>query len=538
MLLRILRVLLLVTIFTAPAVDAQTLGLDILEFDASRYRTITARVRATLDGNAIRNLSMKNFDVRENGVTMSSLVTMCEDSAAALPVSALLVIDRSGSMLTSLAAAKAAAKNFVNRLSPDDEMALLSFTNVPSYDQPWTQNKAMMNSRIDALQVPFFGGGTALWDAIERGTVVLAEGTKRKVMIILSDGDDRDSQSTYAQAKNAVLSDNILVYTIGLGTGIDVATLTDLAVSTGGKYFSAPTTADLDRIYQEISSQIATTGICTLTWESQLDCLDGSVVNVEMVLEAANRTLTVPLSYTRPYDSTTLSFVSLAIDRDLVVETGETITVPIVLSRVTPLRAPDRFTFTLTYDKSLLELISADTTSLSAGYAVAQIPSSAGATIGMTGPRSIVSPGTLLLLTFRALDTWESRTSEIGVSLPEVGRSCTFPSAEAGLVTISGRCERAMIRDTVTATTIRLLPPSPNPFNPTTHIVYRLSQDGVATLTLHDAAGRRVRTLVDERVRAGEHQLMFDGSQLATGPYFLTLRALGKTETRRLLLVK
>jgi hypothetical protein len=95
-----------------------------------------------------------------------------------------------------------------------------------------------------------------------------------------------------------------------------------------------------------------------------------------------------------------------------------------------------------------------------------------------------------------------------------------------------------MIRDTVTATPIRLLPPSPNPFNPTTHIVYRLSQDGVATLTLHDAAGRRVRTLVDERVRAGEHQLMFDGSQLATGPYFLTLRALGKTETRRLLLVK
>lgn len=538
MLLRILRVLLLVTIFTAPAVDAQTLGLDILEFDASRYRTITARVRATLDGNAIRNLSMKNFDVRENGVTMSSLVTMCEDSAAALPVSALLVIDRSGSMLTSLAAAKAAAKNFVNRLSPDDEMALLSFTNVPSYDQPWTQNKAMMNSRIDALQVPFFGGGTALWDAIERGTVVLAEGTKRKVMIILSDGDDRDSQSTYAQAKNAVLSDNILVYTIGLGTGIDVATLTDLAVSTGGKYFSAPTTADLDRIYQEISSQIATTGICTLTWESQLDCLDGSVVNVEMVLEAANRKLNVPLSYTRPYDSTTLSFVSLVIDRDLVVETGAAITVPIALSRVTPLRAPDRFTFTLTYDKSLLELVSADTTSLSAGYAVAQIPSSTGATIGMTGPRSIVSPGTLLLLTFRALDTWESRTSEIGVSLPEVGRSCTFPSAEAGLVTISGRCERAMIRDTVTAATIRLLPPSPNPFNPTTHIVYRLSQDGVATLTLHDAAGRRVRTLVDERVRAGEHQLMFDGSQLATGPYFLTLRALGKTETRRLLLVK
>jgi hypothetical protein len=377
-----------------------------------------------------------------------------------------------------------------------------------------------------------------LWDAIDRGTAVLADRTKRKVMIILSDGDDRDSRLTFEQAKNAVLSDNILVYTIGLGFSIDVTRLTDLAVSTGGKYFAAPTTADLDRIYQEISSQIATTGICTLTWESQLDCLDGSVVNVEIDLESSNKTLTVPLTYNRPYDSTTLSFVSLAIDRDLVVETGETITVPIALSRVTPLRAPDRFTFTLTYDKSLLELMSADTTSLSSGYTVALMPNSAGATIGMAGSRSIVSPGALLTLTFRALDTWESRTSEIGVSLPEVGRTCTFPSAEAGLVTISGRCERAMVRDTVTTPKIRLLPPSPNPFNPTTHIVYHLSQDGIATLTLHDAAGRHVRTLVDERVRAGEHQLLFDGSQLATGPYFLTLRALGTSETRRLLLVK
>ncbi len=520
------------------SVHAQTLGLDIIDLDATGYPTISAQVRATADGNAIRNLSMKNFGVRENGVEMTSLVTQCEDSSSAGPLSVLLVIDRSGSMLTALSSAKAAAVNFVNRLSINDEMALLSFTNVSSYDQPWTQNKAQMITRINALQVPFFGGGTALWDAIDRGTAVLAGRLNRKVMIVLSDGDDRDSQLTFNDARNAVLGDNIIVYTIGLGNDINVPRLTDLAVSTGGRYYSAPSTSDLERIYEEISTQISTTGICTLTWQSQLDCLDGSSVNVEIDLEAFGKTLTVPTTYMRPYDSTTLSFVSLALSRTLVVDAGASVTIPLDLSRVTALRAPDRFTFTLTYDRALIELMSADTTSLSAGYSIALLPSSSGMTIGMTGPRSIISPGPLLLLTFRAADVYDSRTVDIGVSLPEVGRTCTFPDAESGLLTISGRCERAMVRQEVTQPAIRLLPPSPNPFNPSTHVTYHLMQDAETTLTLHDVTGRLVRTLVDGRRKAGEHQLVLDGSQLATGPYFLTLRALGTTQMQRLMLMK
>ena len=85
---------------------------------------------------------------------------------------------------------------------------------------------------------------------------------------------------------------------------------------------------------------------------------------------------------------------------------------------------------------------------------------------------------------------------------------------------------------------IQLFPAYPNPFNPTTTISYALSRASHTTLTVYDLLGREVAVLVDERVAAGDHQVVFDASRLASGVYLYKLSSGGFTETRRVVLAK
>jgi M6 family metalloprotease-like protein len=78
----------------------------------------------------------------------------------------------------------------------------------------------------------------------------------------------------------------------------------------------------------------------------------------------------------------------------------------------------------------------------------------------------------------------------------------------------------------------------PNPFNPTTAIGYKLSAFGFTTLKIYDALGREVATLVNEVKDAGYYSAQFDGAKLSSGIYFAKLTSDGKTQIRKLLLMK
>lgn len=78
----------------------------------------------------------------------------------------------------------------------------------------------------------------------------------------------------------------------------------------------------------------------------------------------------------------------------------------------------------------------------------------------------------------------------------------------------------------------------PNPFNPTTHIRFSLAQAGKVHLTISNVLGQLVRTLLDQTVTPGNHDLLFDGASLPSGVYFYTLQV-GETKImRKMLLVR
>jgi pimeloyl-ACP methyl ester carboxylesterase len=78
----------------------------------------------------------------------------------------------------------------------------------------------------------------------------------------------------------------------------------------------------------------------------------------------------------------------------------------------------------------------------------------------------------------------------------------------------------------------------PNPFNPVTTIRFGLAMTVNVNLTMYDILGRRVAVLVNERMGAGNHQVKFDGTHLASGVYFYRIQAGDFVATKRLLLLK
>ncbi|MBC8367889.1 hypothetical protein H8E52_10795 [bacterium] len=94
------------------------------------------------------------------------------------------------------------------------------------------------------------------------------------------------------------------------------------------------------------------------------------------------------------------------------------------------------------------------------------------------------------------------------------------------------------------ASIARLKPAYPNPFNPKTTLSYSLPAECVVKLTIHDIAGRKLRSLVDGQVREeGDHLETWDGRDtkgelMASGAYIARLETPYGNECRRLLLVK
>lgn len=90
---------------------------------------------------------------------------------------------------------------------------------------------------------------------------------------------------------------------------------------------------------------------------------------------------------------------------------------------------------------------------------------------------------------------------------------------------------------------VALIQNHPNPFNPRTTIAYVVPSEGRVTVTVFDARGRVVRTLVDEPKQPGEHTVSWDGRDddghpLASGVYFHRLEAGGFARVGKMVLVR
>ena len=160
-----------------------------------------------------------------------------------LPLNLTLAIDTSGSVQKDLTEEAAAARRFAHALvRPQDQMSVMQFATEVRALTPFTNKLSLIDRGLNQLRG---GWATALYDAIDQGSELLGAKEGRKVLVVISDGDDTAKNTTYADALEQALRNEVMIYSLidvpieasaGRSTGGEHALIT-LAEQTGGKYF-------------------------------------------------------------------------------------------------------------------------------------------------------------------------------------------------------------------------------------------------------------------------------------------------------------
>ena len=78
----------------------------------------------------------------------------------------------------------------------------------------------------------------------------------------------------------------------------------------------------------------------------------------------------------------------------------------------------------------------------------------------------------------------------------------------------------------------------PNPFNPTTKIIYSIPKESNVIISVYDLLGREIEKLVKEEKSRGTYELTWSAENLPSGVYFYRLQAGSFVETKKMLLLK
>jgi Ca-activated chloride channel family protein len=178
------------------------------------------------------------------------------------PVTAGIVIDNSASMAPKREDVIASALAFARASNARDQMFVVHFNEHARFGLPENTPFSGSIAELEAAISQFdLGGSTALYDAI-----LLAQsqfrraGYGRKILLVITDGGDNSSKTTFAKTQDGAVKAGIVIYSVGIFDDNDhdrnPRALTELAESTGGEAFFPAAVADTTQICDRIAADI------------------------------------------------------------------------------------------------------------------------------------------------------------------------------------------------------------------------------------------------------------------------------------------
>jgi VWFA-related protein len=173
-----------------------------------------------------------------------------------------IIIDNSGSMSQKRSSVAAAALALVKNSNPQDEVFIVNFSDDAYLDQPLTSDIKKLEQALDRLDAR---GGTAMRDALGMSIDYVKEKGKKdkKVLMVITDGDDNASNETLEQLVRKAQSSEVLIYSIAL---LDEEVprraknarraLKELAEASGGVDFYPKTLAEVEQITPRVAHEI------------------------------------------------------------------------------------------------------------------------------------------------------------------------------------------------------------------------------------------------------------------------------------------
>jgi Ca-activated chloride channel homolog len=219
--------------------------------------TISATVRDH-DHHVVTGLKAEDFTVFEDGRSQMIQSVSFGDVPACIGV----LVDRSGSMRGHIREATQGAMDLVRASNPGNLVFIVNFNDDPWLDQDFTHDYTLLERALDRGQAR---GGTALYDTISLSAEHLARAREcnRRVLVILSDGEDNESRKTLEQTVAAIRSSgNPLVYAIGLPnedfhrSQLNRRALEALTNPTGGAVFFANNFKEVGKAAQRVAEEM------------------------------------------------------------------------------------------------------------------------------------------------------------------------------------------------------------------------------------------------------------------------------------------
>ena len=190
-----------------PQADEETITID-----AALVNThVSVRDRS---GRSISGLTKDDFTLLDEGKEQPIIYFSQESNQ---PLRLAVVVDRSSSIERVIAVAKTAGRDFFNSVLSlgRDRACLVAFDSGVYLAQDFTDDADALATALSGLTA---SGGTSMFDAIYKTSRDKLSGTDqaRKVILLITDGDDTTSRASIEQATQMALKNNVTIYALRL----------------------------------------------------------------------------------------------------------------------------------------------------------------------------------------------------------------------------------------------------------------------------------------------------------------------------------
>ena len=247
-------------------------------------------------GRFIKGLTAKDFDLREDAQSQDlDLVSQSRE-----PALFALLVDGSQSMAIRSEAVRAAAARLLAPLGADDQILVAPFSRTISSVTGPTTDRATVLDAIGAIR---HSGGTAILDAVGQAAGVVAGATRRKAIVLITDGYDENSESGFDEAVEKLRQGGVTLYVIGFGgvAGISLKgekLLGQLAEETGGHAWFPRDERQLTSAYETIATDVQHRYLLTYTPRNQSQ--DGNWRAIEVAVPGTEFRVRTRKGYTAP----------------------------------------------------------------------------------------------------------------------------------------------------------------------------------------------------------------------------------------------
>lgn len=229
------------------------------------------------DGRYVGNLRKEDFQIYEDGVEQN----VAHFASVEKPFTVALMLDVSGSTKYQLDQIREAANTFVSRLRSNDRLMVITFDGKINLLTDVADVRAIRQTK---LHIPSITDGTVLYDAVDFTLKRMAQIPGRKAIVLMTDGVDQSSATTFQSTIAEIAEQEVLIYTVRYNTlpqsserlsfiksekarrkvekrllkgyAVSEPYLRTLAEKTGGRFYQADDLRDVGPAFEAITAEL------------------------------------------------------------------------------------------------------------------------------------------------------------------------------------------------------------------------------------------------------------------------------------------